>query len=134
MLRPLMEGEDTAPKGTVVVGTVKGDLHDIGKNLVIMMLEGDGFRVIDLGVDVEIDKFISAAYENQADIIGLSSLLTTTMPAMQETVAAIRENGLEVKTIKRRTPALSEYRELKKRLWSALKLSVVISLSFNTRK
>ena len=99
VLRPLMEGEDTAYKGCVVVGTVKGDLHDIGKNLVVMMLEGGGFRVIDLGVDVEIDRFIAAAKENQADIIGISALLTTTMPVMQQTVAAIRESGLDAKTI-----------------------------------
>jgi 5-methyltetrahydrofolate--homocysteine methyltransferase len=99
VLRPLMEGDDAAYKGCVVVGTVKGDLHDIGKNLVIMMLEGGGFRVIDLGVDVEIDRFIAAAKENQADIIGISALLTTTMPVMQQTVAAIWESGLEAKTI-----------------------------------
>lgn len=99
VLRPLMEKSGTELNGTVVIGTVKGDLHDIGKNLVSMMLEGGGYKVIDLGVDVEIDRFIAAIEENSADIVGLSALLTTTMPAMQETVATIREKGLTVKTL-----------------------------------
>jgi len=75
--------------GTVILGTVKGDLHDIGKNLVGMMFEGSGFKLIDLGVDVDPEQFISAAQENDADIIALSALLTTSMPEMEKAVAAI---------------------------------------------
>ena len=82
-----------------MIGTVKGDQHDIGKNLVTMMLEGAGFRVIDLGVDVGTDKFIAAAQENGAEIVALSALLTTTMLAMEATVATIKEKGLAVKTM-----------------------------------
>jgi 5-methyltetrahydrofolate--homocysteine methyltransferase len=99
VLRPLLAETESRPKGTVVIGTVKGDQHDIGKNLVVMMLEGAGFRVIDLGVDVETDRFISAARENKAEIVALSALLTTTMLAMKTTVAAIKEKGSAVKTI-----------------------------------
>ena len=99
ILRPLMEKYDTQPMGTVVIGTVKGDLHDIGKNLLTMMLEGGGFKVIDLGVDVEIEKFITAVEENDAQIVGMSALLTTTMPNMKDSVAAVRDRGLAVKII-----------------------------------
>ena len=98
ILRPLMEKYDTQPMGTVVIGTVKGDLHDIGKNLLTMMLEGGGFKVIDLGVDVEIEKFITAVEENDAQIVGMSALLTTTMPNMKDSVAAVRDRGLAVKS------------------------------------
>lgn len=76
VLRPFIEDADTEPKGTIVIGTVKGDLHDIGKNLVMMMIEGVGFKVIDLGVDVASDKFISAAEDDSADIVAMSALLT----------------------------------------------------------
>ncbi len=86
-------------KGTVVIGTVKGDLHDIGKNLVAMMVSGAGFEVVDLGVDVASEKFVQAAAEKKADVIALSALLTTTMPAMQTTVTAIKEAGLSGRTI-----------------------------------
>jgi 5-methyltetrahydrofolate--homocysteine methyltransferase len=99
VLRPLLAKTESKPKGTVVIGTVKGDQHDIGKNLVVMMLEGAGFRVIDLGVDVEKDRFISAAQENKAEIIALSALLTTTMPAMESSIIDIKRKGLSVKTI-----------------------------------
>jgi len=99
VLRPLLVGAESKPKGTIVIGTVKGDHHDIGKDLVTIMLEGAGFRVIDLGVDVGTDKFIAAAQENGAEIVALSALLTTTMLAMETTVAAIKENGLAVKTM-----------------------------------
>lgn len=99
VLRPLLRAGESKPKGTVVIGTVKGDQHDIGKNLVTMMLEGAGFRVIDLGVDVGTDKFIAAAQENGAEIVALSALLTTTMLAMEATVATIKEKGLAVKTM-----------------------------------
>jgi 5-methyltetrahydrofolate--homocysteine methyltransferase len=99
ILKPLLSGESTGSKGTIVIGTVKGDLHDIGKNLVSMMMEGAGFNVVDLGVDVDADKFVAAAKENKAKLVALSALLTTTMPAMQATVNAIKEAGLETRAI-----------------------------------
>lgn len=111
LLRPLMEKSETGLKGTIVIGTVKGDLHDIGKNLVTMMLEGGGFKVIDLGVDVAIEKFVEAAWENSADIVGMSALLTTTMPTMENTVAAIHEKGLPVKTIVGGAPITQAFAE-----------------------
>ena len=89
ILRPLLIDTGAKPVGTVVLGTVKGDLHDIGKNLVGMMLEGAGFCLIDLGTDVDPEDFISTAQENGADIIGLSALLTTSMSEMEKAVAAI---------------------------------------------
>lgn len=94
LLKPLLAETGVKPIGTVVIGTVKGDLHDIGKNLVSMMLQGNGFEVIDLGVDIPAEKFIDAAKENNADLIALSALLTTTMPAMLETVKAIRSSAV----------------------------------------
>ena len=99
VLKPYLSSESIASKGTIIIGTVKGDLHDIGKNLVAMMMEGAGFSVVDLGVDVDADKFVKAASEHNADVLGLSALLTTTMPAMEDTVAAIKEAGLAVRTI-----------------------------------
>ncbi|MEW6489051.1 MAG: corrinoid protein [Thermodesulfobacteriota bacterium] len=99
VIRPLLADTDAKPKGTLVIGTVKGDLHDIGKNLVSMMLEGAGFQVIDLGVDVETDTFLAAAAEHKADIVCMSALLTTTMPAMEATVKTIAEKGLQLKTM-----------------------------------
>ncbi len=97
VLKPhLAEGDIKSP-GKVIVGTVAGDLHDIGKNLVGMMLEGAGFEVIDLGTDVTAEKFVQAAREQNADIIGMSALLTTTMPSMQATVEALTEAGLRDK-------------------------------------
>lgn len=99
VLKPYLSSESIASKGTVIIGTVKGDQHDIGKNLVAMMMEGAGFNVVDLGVDVDADKFVKAASEHNADVLGLSALLTTTMPAMENTVAAIKEAGLAVRTI-----------------------------------
>ena len=99
ILRPLLAETGAPTIGTMVVGTVKGDIHDIGKNLVAMMMEGAGFNVVDLGVDVDADKFVKAASEHNADVLGLSALLTTTMPAMENTVAAIKEAGLAVRTI-----------------------------------
>lgn len=94
VLKPLlMEGElETA--GRVVMGTVKGDLHDIGKNLVCMMLEGAGFEVTDLGVDVPPEKFVAVVREQKPGIVGMSALLTTTMPAMRSTIEALVETGL----------------------------------------
>ena len=99
ILKPLLAEGATTSKGTVVIGTVKGDLHDIGKNLVAMMMEGAGFNVVDLGVDVDAAKFVAAARDNKANVVALSALLTTTMPAMQATINAIKEAGITVKTI-----------------------------------
>jgi 5-methyltetrahydrofolate--homocysteine methyltransferase len=94
VLKPhLAEGESSSA-GTIVVGTVKGDLHDIGKNLVVMMLESAGFEVIDLGVDVEPEIFVEAIKENNPDILGLSALLTTTMPMMEKTVESVDASGV----------------------------------------
>lgn len=97
ILKPLMVGSGIEPAGKVVMGTVKGDLHDIGKNLVIIALEGAGFEVIDLGIDVSPVKFVEAVNEHKPQVIGLSALLTTTMWAMKDTVDAIKADGLDVK-------------------------------------
>lgn len=94
VLKPKLGAGAGAAAGVIVIGTVKGDLHDIGKNLVGMMLEGGGFEVHDLGVDVEAKTFVDAVKKHNATILGLSALLTTTMPAMEEAVAAIKEAGL----------------------------------------
>ncbi|HOJ19928.1 MAG TPA: corrinoid protein [Armatimonadota bacterium] len=96
-LRPLIAESGIQPIARVAIGTVRGDLHDIGKNLVGMMLEGAGFEVIDLGTDVSPEKFVEAVREHKAEAIGLSALLTTTMPAMKETIAALEEAGLRDK-------------------------------------
>ncbi|MFW5688676.1 MAG: cobalamin B12-binding domain-containing protein [Spirochaetota bacterium] len=97
ILRPLLVNEDVKPKGTVVIGTVKGDLHDIGKNLVKMMMEGKGFNVVDLGTDVSADQFVAAAQEHDADIICCSALLTTTMTEMKSVVEAAEKAGIRSK-------------------------------------
>lgn len=99
VLEPLLVEIGNEPVGRAVVGTVKGDLHDIGKNLVIMMLKGAGFEVYDLGVDVEPEKFVERAEETGADIIGMSALLTTTMPNMRDTISLLEERGLREKYI-----------------------------------
>lgn len=109
ILKPLMQAENTSILGTVVIGTVKGDLHDIGKNLVASMLEGRGFKVINLGADVSKEKFIEAAKENDADIICLSALLTTTMGYMKEVVDAVKESGVKVKVMVGGAPLNTEY-------------------------
>jgi methanogenic corrinoid protein MtbC1 len=95
VLKPHLTGEVTTSLGTCVIGTVQGDLHDIGKNLVAMMVESAGFTIVDLGVDVPADKFISAIQENEnVKLVACSGLLSTTMPAMKDTVAAIKASGL----------------------------------------
>jgi 5-methyltetrahydrofolate--homocysteine methyltransferase len=101
ILKPhLAEGEITSA-GKVILGTVAGDLHDIGKNLVGMMMEGAGFEIVDLGTDVTADAFVNAVREHKADIVGMSALLTTTMPSMTATVEALTEAGLrdEIKVL-----------------------------------
>ena len=101
LLKPLMKGAASHRLGKVVIGTVKGDLHDIGKNLVASMLEGCGFEVINLGTDISSEKFITAIKENQAQILCLSALLTTTMNYMQEVIDALEKSGIrqEVKVM-----------------------------------
>ncbi len=99
ILEPKLIELGTEPVGKAVIGTVKGDLHDIGKNLVAMMLKGAGFEVIDLGVDVDADSFINAAEENNADIICMSALLTTTMPNMEAVVTGLNEKSIRDKYV-----------------------------------
>lgn len=99
ILEPVLTETGVKPLGKAVIGTVKGDLHDIGKNLVKMMMKGAGIEVIDLGVDVSAQAFLAAAEENGADIICLSALLTTTMPAMEDTIKAFQAAGVREKYI-----------------------------------
>ena len=99
ILRPLLTATGAPIIGTLVIGTVKGDIHDIGKNLVAMMMEGAGFRVINLGANVDKDKFLNAIKENNATMLGMSALLTTTMPYMQTVINALKEEGLREKII-----------------------------------
>ena len=94
LLRPLLAASGAEPVGRVVIGTVQGDLHDIGKNLVVSMLEGGGFDVIDLGVDVSAEKFIAAIKEKKPQIVGLSGLLTVTIPGMKAIVEAMKQAGV----------------------------------------
>lgn len=94
ILKPYLSEGDQAGAGKVVIGTVEGDLHDIGKNLVAMMLQGAGFKVIDLGTNIKPQDFVSSVKEHKPKILGLSALLTTTMPKMEETVEALKEAGI----------------------------------------
>ncbi len=94
LIRPILARNDAEPCGRIVIGTVKGDLHDIGKNLVTALLEGAGFEITDLGVDVPVDKFVAAIEEVKPDVVGLSALLTVTMGSMKKTIDAISEAGL----------------------------------------
>ncbi|MEG2642577.1 MAG: corrinoid protein, partial [Eubacterium sp.] len=107
-LKPVL-GAGVAGKGTIVIGTVEKDLHDIGKNLVAMMMESSGFTVIDLGIDVPKEKFIEAAKENKADMICLSALLTTTMANMRDTVEAIKADGIAAKVMVGGAPVTEEF-------------------------
>ncbi|MBU2054304.1 MAG: corrinoid protein [Proteobacteria bacterium] len=97
ILKPILAKSESVLAARIVIGTVKGDLHDIGKNLVAMMLEGGGFEVVDLGVDVAGDKFVEAVRQHRAQVLGMSALLTTTMGEMKRTVEALREAGLRDK-------------------------------------
>lgn len=109
ILKPLMASQQDKAYGTVIIGTVKGDLHDIGKNLVASMLEGCGFKVINLGADVSKERFIEASKENDADIICLSALLTTTMNYMEEVVEAARQAGVKAKIMVGGAPLNQEF-------------------------
>ncbi len=108
-LGPELVKAGVQPLGTVVLGTVKGDLHDIGKNLVGMMLKGAGLKVVDAGIDVSPDKFIAAAKESGATVVAMSALLTTTMPQMAEVIKAIKASGLKVKTLIGGAPVTQAY-------------------------
>lgn len=110
LLEPLLVKAGIKPKYTAVIGTVQGDLHDIGKNLVAMMWKGANFGVVDLGTNVTAEKFVAAAKEHNAQVIGLSALLTTTMPAMKDTIAAVRGAGLNgVKVVIGGAPITQEF-------------------------
>ena len=100
ILRPLLtDAKDVQRQGTVIIGTVKGDIHDIGKNLVGMMLEGAGFEVINLGINVDAEQFLAALRQHNADILGMSALLTTTMPYMRTVIQRLGEEGMRQETI-----------------------------------
>ena len=113
LLKPLLVAEEVPSRGKVILGTVQGDLHDIGKNLVGIMLQGAGFEVLDLGTDVPAEKFIDTALAENASIIGLSALLTTTMPRMKSVVDLVEERGLsdELKVIVGGAPLSEEFAE-----------------------
>jgi 5-methyltetrahydrofolate--homocysteine methyltransferase len=108
-LKPFFQSGETRRKGKFIIGTVSGDLHDIGKNLVAMMIEGGGWEIIDLGVDVSADKFLKCIAENPDAVIGLSALLTTTMENMRKTVAAIREKHPGSKILVGGAPVTMDY-------------------------
>lgn len=111
ILRPALTSAGVLPRGRIVLGTVEGDLHDIGKDLVGMMLEGAGFQVIDLGVEVTAQRFVEAVREHRPDLLGMSALLTTTMIHMPEVIAALRESGLRssVKVMVGGAPVTEDY-------------------------
>jgi len=111
ILRPVLIEQDIKPSGKVVIGTVRGDLHDIGKNLVSMMLEGAGFQIVDLGTDVAPEKFLEAVAEHKPDILGMSALLTTTMSNIEATIRFFEEKGVrnDVKIIVGGAPITQAY-------------------------
>lgn len=111
LVKPLIADKDIQSKGKVVLGTVKADLHDIGKNLVAMMMQSGGLEVIDIGIDAAPEKFVDAVREHNPDIVGMSALLTTTMPAMKETIELLEEEGLrdKVKVIIGGAPVTQEF-------------------------
>ena len=109
VIRPLLKDNNMKSRGMIVSGTVKGDLHDVGKNLVIMMLEGAGFTVVNLGVDVPPNEFIEAARQHNAQIIAMSALLTSTMLGMQEVIALAKEEGLNTTTLIGGAPVTQDF-------------------------
>ena len=113
IIRPHLSAADAKMRGIVIIGTVKGDLHDIGKSLVGMMLEGGGFQVHDLGVDVSAEAFVEAVKSYQPDIVGMSALLTTTLPFMQDTIRSLEESGLRggIKVLIGGAPVTQEFAE-----------------------
>ncbi len=108
-LEPYLIKDKVEPKGLVVIGTVKGDLHDIGKNLVAMMLKGAGYKIVDLGADVAAEKFIDAARTNNANVVALSALLTTTMIQMKAVIQSIQAAGLKTPVIVGGAPLTQDY-------------------------
>ncbi|MDY6823837.1 MAG: corrinoid protein [Thermodesulfobacteriota bacterium] len=113
ILRPLLSESDSRSAGIMVIGTVEGDLHDIGKNLVGMMFEGAGYKVVNLGIDLKPQVFVDAVKEHNPDIVAMSALLTTTMPKMGETINALKEAGLrdKVKIMVGGAPVTAEFAE-----------------------
>ncbi|MFH2145633.1 MAG: corrinoid protein [Candidatus Omnitrophota bacterium] len=111
LIEPLLVGEEHKPKGLIVIGTVKGDLHDIGKNLVSMMLKGAGFEIIDLGIDVPPESFITKVDQTKAKVVAMSALITTSMPFMSKTIALLKEKGLPVKTMVGGAPVTQQFAE-----------------------
>jgi 5-methyltetrahydrofolate--homocysteine methyltransferase len=109
VISPHLVGEETATRGTVVIGAVEGDVHDIGKSLVALMLDGAGFTVVDLGVDVRADAFVAAAAEHRADVVAMSSLMVTTMPKMKVVIGALHEAHLDAKPIVGGAPLTQAY-------------------------
>jgi len=109
VLRPLFKESDIQPLGTIVIGTVEGDLHDIGKSMVGMILESAGFKVVDLGVNVSPEKFVRSAKEENAQLVGLSALLTTTVGKMQTTIKVFERAGLKVKILVGGAPVTQQY-------------------------
>ncbi len=109
LLQPVLTSSGVQPIGKIVLGTVKGDLHDIGKNLVGMMLKGGGFQVIDLGTDVPADKFVASVKENGKCVVAMSALLTTTMPQMRDVVKALKAAGLTAKVMIGGAPVTQNY-------------------------
>jgi 5-methyltetrahydrofolate--homocysteine methyltransferase len=111
LLRPLLTDAQMKPTGKVVLGTVKGDIHDIGKNLVAVMMQGAGFQVIDAGVDVPPERFVELIREHEPDIVGLSALLTTTMPSMEDTMEVLKSENVrdKVKVLIGGAPVTQEY-------------------------
>ena len=108
-LEPELAKAGVEPVGKFLIGTVQGDLHDIGKNLVAMMLKGAGFEVIDLGVDVDPEKFVEQVKAANVNVVGMSALLTTTMPGMEKTLKAIKDAGVQAKVIVGGTPVTQDY-------------------------
>jgi 5-methyltetrahydrofolate--homocysteine methyltransferase len=109
VLEPALARAGVEPIGKLAIGTVQGDLHDIGKNLVAMMLKGAGFEVVDLGVDVKVERFVEQVKNNGVKLVGLSSLLTTTMPSMEKTIKTLRQAGLAVKVMIGGAPVTQDY-------------------------
>jgi len=108
-LEPHLLKDKVQPKGIVVIGTVKGDLHDIGKNLVAMMLRGNGYKIVDMGIDVSAEKFVEAARTNGASVVACSALLTTTMVQMKNVVEALEKSGLKIPVVIGGAPVTADY-------------------------